>query len=325
MVLKEKTPLLSIIVPVYNVEKFLEECVYSILQQEFKNFELLLVDDGSTDSSSRLCDEFAIKDARIRVFHKTNGGQSSARNLALKEAKGKYLSFVDSDDYISNDFFAPNIKVLEELNLDLIKIPYATFGLKNVDYPNQSKMIKDQDDLFCFLITTDSYLWNRIYKRSIFDELKFPEGMIMEDVYLTPKIIKNIKSIFISNQGLYYYRLRENSTVTKTHTPKILEDILRAYLSYLDITYYSNHRDIFIKYYATYLTGYFETKANFKNHDFSYFKKEYTKFKIDLSDVLKYKLPWKQRIKLILVIIFGIDFVANCFAPFHQMNPNKII
>jgi glycosyltransferase involved in cell wall biosynthesis len=324
MEIKEQLPLLSVIVPVYNVEKFLEECVYSILQQEFEDFEILLVDDGSTDSSSRLCDEFAVKDERIRVFHKTNGGQSSARNLALDEAKGKYITFVDSDDYISKDFYAPNIKVLEESDVDVIKMPYATFGLKNVDYPNQSKMIKAKDDLFRFLITTDSYLWNRIYKRSIFDALKFPVGMILEDVFITPEIIKNINSIYLSDQGFYYYRQRENSTVTKTHTPKILEDILKAYLSYLDVTYNSKHRDIFIKYYATYLSGYFETKANFKDHDFSYFKKEFTKFNIHILDAFKYRLSVKQKIKLILVIIFGIDLVAYCFAPFHKHKINPI-
>lgn len=314
------SPNLSIIVPVFNVEKYLEQCLDSIINQNYESFEVLLVNDGSTDRSSEICDNYASRDKRIRVFHKCNGGQSSARNLALNNMKGKFISFVDADDYISNDFYTPNIKYLEDLDVDVVKIPYATFGIKKNSYFNGEKLISDPEELFRYLITTDSYFWNRIFKRNIFDTARFPVGMIMEDVYLNPFLIKSIKSAYISNRGSYYYRLRENSTVGQAHTPKILEDILKSYLSYLNACYNSPHRDIFIKYYATYLTGYFETKANFRKHDFSFYKKEYQKFNIGFVDIFRFKLSFVQRIKLFLVLTLGLDFVAYCFAPFFHIN-----
>ena len=318
--MKDFSPTLSIIIPVFNVEKYLEQCLDSIINQDYESFELLLVNDGSTDKSPIICDDYASRDKRIRVFHKCNGGQSSARNLALDNVKGKFISFIDSDDYISIDFYASNIKIIEELDVDVVKIPYSTFGIKTSSYCNEVKMISEPDELFRYLITTDSYLWNRIFKRNVFNTIRFQVGMIMEDVYLSPFLINEIKSVYISNQGSYYYRLRENSTVSKPHTPKILEDILKAYLSYLDCSYNSTHRDIFIKYYATYLTGYFETKANFRKYDFSFYKNEYQKFNIQFLDIFRFKLSWLQRIKLFLVLTLGLDFVAYCFAPFFHIN-----
>lgn len=121
-----KEYLLTIIVPVYNVEPYLSDCIESILSQSFDNFELLLIDDGSTDSSGEICDRYAKSDKRIRVFHTENQGVSSARNRGLDEARGKYISFVDSDDYIQADTYSQNIKILEaDLSIDFVQIPIS--------------------------------------------------------------------------------------------------------------------------------------------------------------------------------------------------------
>ena len=137
-----KEYLLTIIVPVYNVELYLSDCIESILAQSFDNFELLLIDDGSTDSSGAICDKYKKLDKRVRVFHTENKGVSSARNKGLDEARGKYISFVDSDDYIDVDTYEPNIRILEaDLTIDFIQIPISERFCK-------SRIIEGKNNLF---------------------------------------------------------------------------------------------------------------------------------------------------------------------------------
>lgn len=316
--------MVSIIVPVYNVGLYLRQCLDSILRQTYKEFEVILVDDGSTDSSGVICDEYVQIDKRFRVIHKKNGGQSSARNAALDIAQGDYICFIDSDDYISFDYLE-NVALIEKKGVDVVKCGYELFGEANDVFKLNDATIFDKDDLFVYWMTTDSYLWNRIYKREIFEKHRFKEGMIMEDVFLIPDLLSDVKSICLSSKGTYFYRIRKGSTVSKKHTPKILRDILNAYLKYIDICYNENYTDLFYKFYATYLTGYFETKANFKNVDFSDIKKRYLSYRYTIIDVCHSSLSLRHKIKLIATKILGIDTVALLYVPFfHYFHPKAI-
>lgn len=202
-------PKISIIVPVYNVEQYLPRCIDSILNQSFADFELLLIDDGSKDKSGAICDEYTAKDSRIRVFHKENGGVSSARNLGLDNSKGDYITFVDADDYL-----LPNTIKSKTIdgNYDLIllrRIPksYFTHYKRNLECSKISgyKII----NAFYYEI------WGRIYRKNIIDNIRFKTSLaIGEDLEFVIKVLDNVKSLKISVEtGGYYYYNNENSVM----------------------------------------------------------------------------------------------------------------
>lgn len=211
------TPKLSIIVPVYNVENYLGECIESILRQTFRNYELILVDDGSTDRSGEICDEYAAKDDRIAVVHKENGGLSDARNAGIKVCKGEYVTFVDSDDFIDRDTYELNMDiVLTNSSIDILQYPYVRYDGKN-DYTAECKLTKDikgHEDIFKNLWSGSpiSYsVWNKIYKRAIVEETSFAKGRYFEDCMFVYDIYKNVQNYYLSDIGLYYYRIRNNA------------------------------------------------------------------------------------------------------------------
>ena len=165
--------LISVIVPVYNVEKYLEKCVSSIVNQTYKNLEIMLVDDGSTDSSGKMCDEFAKKDDRIKVIHKPNGGLSDARNSALKIAKGDYIGFVDSDDYIADDMFETLCDLMEDNNSDISIVSFYEIYNNKLIGVRDSKELENMTKLEAMkelLIDSkiQSYAWNKLFKRELF-------------------------------------------------------------------------------------------------------------------------------------------------------------
>lgn len=227
--------LVSVIVPIYNVEKFLHRCIESVVNQSYKNLEIILVDDGSKDSCANICDEWVKKDKRINVIHKENGGLSDARNAGIEIATGKYLSFIDSDDYIHRDF----IKVL----YDLIKKHGADFSMcgsiqTNKDEDTTSKInnineiIKDpkkilekKDNIYCVA-------WNKLYKRELFDNVRYPKGKINEDIYAIRKILYYSKKIVVTDTVLYFYYLNEESIMRSTYTRKRLDAIDLLYEIY---------------------------------------------------------------------------------------------
>ena len=212
-------PLLSIIVPVYNVEAYLDRCVESILFQEYRDIEVILIDDGSTDSSSKKCEEWAIKDNRIIVIHKDNGGVSSARNAGLEKASGEYLTFVDPDDFIAPDTYASNMAyLLEHHDVDILQYPYC-------NYISNDEILDCHKPFSTLLVGSENVfrnwwsgspleyvIWNKIYKRKIWDGIHFNVGHVSEDTCLVPFFVNRAKSVYISEQGMYYYqRNRINS------------------------------------------------------------------------------------------------------------------
>lgn len=205
----EQTPKISVIVPVYNVEKYLSRCIESILSQTFTDFELLLIDDGSTDNSSNICDMYALKDNRIRVFHKKNGGVSSARNLGLDNAKGKWITFVDSDDWIGIDFLSELIVG----NSDLIIGGKTNTGCRN-DIKTYKPQIYQEQFIGKCLATTildDIFRapWGKLFKKEIIDnnKLRFDIHMkIGEDTAFVQSYLYHCNVIqFIYSSSYFYY------------------------------------------------------------------------------------------------------------------------
>ena len=212
-------PLLSVITPVYNVSLYLERCVESILNQSYHNIELILIDDGSTDRSSELCDEWARKDNRIVVIHKDNGGVSSARNAGLEQARGEYITFVDSDDFIAPDTYESNMNfLLNHQDVDILQYPYCHYisddVISNYHKPS-SVLLVGTEEIFrnWWSGTPLEYVsWNKIYKRHIWNDVRFNIGHTSEDTWLVPEFVNRSMSVYISEQGLYYYqRAREDS------------------------------------------------------------------------------------------------------------------
>lgn len=219
-------PLVSIIVPVYNVEKYLKKCVQSIINQTYKNLEIILVDDGSSDNSGKICDEFAQKDNRIKVIHKINGGQADARNKALDIMNGEWVSFVDSDDFI--DKFH-----IENLYLQAIKnnsdICVCGFKIVNEDYKTiRSIKVKFNDSLngnlaFKYSLNSkiDPSFWNKIFKSSLFKSARFVKGIYYEDRELIHRIFYKADRVSFLDSESYFYLERVGSTMNHINKKKI--------------------------------------------------------------------------------------------------------
>ena len=211
-----KNGLISIIVPVYKVEKYLCKCVDSILSQTYKNIEVILVDDGSPDLCGKICDSYLKKDNRVKVIHKSNGGLSSARNAGIEIAKGEYIGFVDADDYIDSRMYEILHSAITKESADM-----AVCELVMVD--EFGKYIEEKKELHNDIITgNEKYnimflkwhfivAWNKLYSRHIFDNLKYEVGKIHEDEFIIHKILGKCKRIVTVQDELYYYVQRNDS------------------------------------------------------------------------------------------------------------------
>lgn len=224
--------MISVIVPVYNIERYLEVCVESVLAQDYHDFQLILVDDGSTDSSSAICDYLQEKDERIHVLHKVNGGLSSARNAGLNISTGEYVFFLDGDDKIPSNCFSTLLGAIEEYNCDLCIGNYIRFdsedsdGRTNVDWHGiwllEGRQIPD------IYLNYGGYFvvaWNKLYTRKIFDDLRYDEGKLHEDEFLAHKIWKKCERICCISDVVYHYRYTQNSIMNSKLTIKRLDSI----------------------------------------------------------------------------------------------------
>lgn len=214
-------PKLSIIVPVYNVEKYLEKCIHSILDQTFKDFELILVDDGSVDKSGIICNRYARRDNRIKVIHKKNGGQAAARNVGLNLVRGDYVGFVDSDDWIDPDMYKDLYESCIRDNADI-----SIIGLREV---NEFEIILNEyipNDMSFSEILKRAYPCNKIFKKELFvnNNLSFVEGRFYEDQELIPKLYVKCKKVTTVNKAAYNY-LKRNGSTTGSRDEKVLDNL----------------------------------------------------------------------------------------------------
>lgn len=206
-----KSPLISIIVPVYNVEKYVLKCLKSLVNQSYDNIEILVVDDGSTDKSGKICDEFALKDKRIRVFHKKNGGLSSARNFGIKKAKGEYICLVDSDDYVRKEFVEKMLEAAKEKNAEIVVCGYDTGMPKTESLSGKEAAIR----LLVKQQNVDVVAWNKMYQKKLFDDILYPEGQNYEDTLTTYKLLAEAKKVMYIAEPLYVY-VERGGSITKS-------------------------------------------------------------------------------------------------------------
>lgn len=203
---------LSIIVPVYKIRRYLQRCIESILQQTYTDYELILVDDGSTDGCGAICDRFAQECDKVKVIHKKNGGLSSARNAGIAAARGEYITFVDGDDTIASGTFYYNMRILlSNPDIDILEYPIT----KNYESP-QSEIISFKPEkvsgagnIFQDWIRRKGYehcfSCNKIFRADLFNFIRFPEGEVFEDTYITPILYESAYNVYYSDCGFYYY------------------------------------------------------------------------------------------------------------------------
>ena len=217
--MKDNNELISLIIPVYNVEQYLTACVDSVLAQTYENIEIILVDDGAKDASGAMCDELAKRDARIQTVHKTNGGLSDARNKGLEYATGKYVVFIDSDDIVAPNMVAYLYDLIQDTGADIgICDPVHCYPDTEIEYlPETERRTYSPEEAVCEMLYQTSFLvsaWGKIYRRKYFDDIKFPFGMLFEDSAIMYKVFEKAEKIAYGNAKLYGYMHREGSITT---------------------------------------------------------------------------------------------------------------
>lgn len=256
--------LISVILPIYNVELYLKECIESVISQSYKNLEIILVDDGSTDQSPYICDEYVKIDNRIKVIHKENGGLSDARNVGIQASSGSYIALVDSDDLIAQNFIEELYEGCIKSNAMIAACAYSKFSnedeivcsnnLDNVQVISGRELIKQiylgQAGEFGFVA------WNKLYRRDLFDSIQYPFGRIYEDTFTTYKLFLNSNQIALLNKSLYFYRIRPESIMSTMVSLKKIKDGVDADASV--VKYFQENQDYEI---LPYVSSYFCKQA----------------------------------------------------------------
>lgn len=225
----EEQPLISVIVPVYKVEKYLDCCIESIINQTYSNIEIILVDDGSPDNCPTMCDAWAKKDSRIKVIHQANNGSGAARNAALEEARGELISFVDSDDYIAFEMYE-NLLELMTGDIDIVECAYthtcedkATFDnqVNDVQIYSVGDAMKEHilDHFFRQII------WNKLYRRNVIGDIKFPVGKSIDDEFWTYRVIAKARNLARTSCRMYAYRQQPDSIMHRAFTLERLQAV----------------------------------------------------------------------------------------------------
>ena len=239
-----KMPRLSIIVPVYKVEQYIHKCIDSILSQDFKDFELILVDDGSPDNCGKICDDYAKKDSRISVIHKENGGLSDARNFGIEAAKGEIIGFIDSDDTVDENMYKSMIDYMDENHLDVVCADTYIVRNENKRFNPRYKEDKiwSHDEAINEILSgrLDNAAWNKIYKRSVIADIRYPKGRIYEDVATTYKFIFNCQKVGYMCKPFYNYYKRKGSIVASAFNSKSRNDNFIGYSERLEFAKKNN-------------------------------------------------------------------------------------
>lgn len=310
------TPVLSIIVPVYKVEQYLPACIDSIRAQTFTDWELILVDDGSPDGSGAICDRYATQDSRIKVIHKPNGGVSAARNDALDIARGRYITFVDSDDCIDiPTTFYDNIGILETRpEVDIVQYPIGRGYVSTNTYVGKAGIL---EAIVQWHIT--GYLCDKIFRACIFDNIRLPQGIqFAEDTWCLTDMADCVQAVYVSDKGHYFYRKRDDSAVW-TFTATQCLDLFRMSYHLLHKLQETDGVSVKVR------TGYFMTTyrrlldariANADRIDSSAYMDDMAGNVPGWKWLLCRTLPPKQRLWLLLMKCIGVRRFANCYVRF---------
>ena len=223
--------LISVIVPVYNIEKYIRRCVESIIGQSYSNLQIILVDDGSDDESGKICDEIAKSDERVEVFHKSNGGASDARNFGLEKAQGEYIAFVDGDDYIESDMYECLYKAIVESASDMASCGfYEVFGDKTyMRCCTEETIVLDKIEAYEALLSRRSLLGcsncNKLFSRRVFEGIRYKVGIQGEDLELIYRVLGGVQSVVCIDVAKYHYIHRKNSTTTSAFNERSMDII----------------------------------------------------------------------------------------------------
>ncbi len=277
--------LISVIVPVYKVEKYLNRCIDSILGQTYKDFELILVDDGSPDNCGRICDEYAEKDSRIHVIHKKNGGLSDARNAgidyAVDKGKSEWITFVDSDDWVAPNYLEVLLNLSTKYQADislcrLLRCKEFTIATDN----NYSGYVANVCDALFYQGGLACYAWAKLYRTMLISNYRFPVGMNMEDLYLIPEILLAANKIAVTENTLYYYYINENGILGNASL-KTYQDAWKGYEHQIDL--FAKNGEEFLRELQinSFIKNIFLAYNHVKNHPGKYHKKE-------IKDIKKY-------------------------------------
>ncbi|SDN22516.1 glycosyltransferase family 2 protein [Alkalicoccus daliensis] len=232
----QTSPLISVIIPVYNGAEYIETCFQSIISQSYQNLEIIIINDGSEDNSSEICDYYASKDQRIKVIHQENKGLSAVRNRGVRESKGDYIGFVDSDDYIHSDMYKILLNNLLLTNAGVSmcnfkKVYQRNFtNNKNNELPDSEKLnvISKQEAFEHLFADTNVNLvvpWNKLYKKEIIRKVQYPEGKVHDDEFTVHHIIQATNKIVITEQNLYYYYHHPSSFMNESYNLKRLDAV----------------------------------------------------------------------------------------------------
>lgn len=292
---------LSVIIPVYCVENTLDRCVESVIAQSIADMEIILVDDGSPDHCPELCDEWAKKDSRIRVIHKEHGGLSDARNAGIDAATGEWLAFVDSDDELGEGTLEKVLPMME--HYDIVEFPfYRAYGSEQQHLCTfELKVYENMEEYWLKGRGYDhTYVWNKIYRKSLFDHVRFPKGKLFEDIHTLPLLLQQAHRIATTDQGLYYYHWNDKG-ITATADGQALESLLRANLNvkWMDDLYYMRVLNIQISVYE-----------RLKNEILLPYRPVHIGTK---------GLRTAEKIKVVLLRVLGVKGVCQLFYTLHKI------
>ncbi len=316
--------LISVIVPIYNVEQYLNKCISSIINQTYKNLEIILVDDGSPDNCPFICDDFANKDKRIKVIHKKNGGLSDARNAGIELASGKYLCFVDSDDYIHETFVDILYNNLISSNSDI-----SICGFQKV-FENRKSNTLQNNNSYLEIFNNEEILsnfynkgmlfivaWNKLYKTSLFKStgIRYPVGKIHEDEFIAHHVLSKCNRICFCHNPLYFYLIRPNSIMGQNKTEKHLYvfDALNDRCKFFKNINCALYINALSSYISTLTCLYFEFKKELKPTILSILKNFQKEYKADLK-----KIPKKMKLKLFLFLHARFLLKFRCFYKYSK-------
>ncbi|WP_342985836.1 glycosyltransferase family 2 protein [Clostridium saudiense] len=251
--------LISIIIPIYNMEKYLDKCINSVINQTYKNIEILLINDGSTDSSIEICNRYKLRDKRIKVINTDNRGVAEARNIGIELAKGDFIGFVDSDDYIELNMFEKLFDLVNKNQCDMAICGYFIEDERNriikVGDPKNEVNIFNTEEAMKALINNGNYTSfpvDKLYRKSLFNDIKYPKGKIYEDADTTYKLIHKCKRVIYDPEPLYHYVQRSNS-ISHSFRPEMMYrlEIDKNLTEFIKVNYPMLIKDVYPIWYRT--------------------------------------------------------------------------
>ncbi len=302
---------ISVIVPVYNVKDYIEDCVKSLVNQSFKDYEILLINDGSTDGSDKICEVYEKKYKNVTLFTKKNGGLSDARNYGVSKSNGEYITFVDSDDYVDKFFLEKLYLAIKTKNSEISmcfyeKVPEKTIEIKETEIDMKKIEIVEKNDIFNYLLTPNTSTpyeigTCKLIRKEILDDVKFPIGIVHEDTATSYKIFEKANKISVINEKLYYYRQREGSITHKFNEKRLdLINVLKQRQNFFDKKSKHLQQKHFIFMFNRLCRLRYEAKTN---------KVAYKKVDISIKKLLKNNIikdfNYKDRIKFFISGRFG--------------------